>query len=139
MMAETDKDLKALDDLFATARRTSPAMPTLLADRILEDAADVQIARAEVAARRLAPHPSAPATLRPALRLWRQFQAAIGGWPAVGGLMAASLTGLWIGLAPPTFLPDPAELAQLAATTGSTDSVPFESFDLAYLLDEESQ
>ena len=27
--------------------------------------------------------------------------AALGGWPALGGLAAAAVTGLWIGVAPP--------------------------------------
>ena len=32
----------------------------------------------------------------------------LGGWAGLGGLAAASAAGVWIGLAPPEFLPDPA-------------------------------
>ncbi|MFQ6548695.1 hypothetical protein AADZ90_012105 [Aestuariibius sp. 2305UL40-4] len=40
-------------------------------------------------------------TERRALPLWRVWLKAVGGWPTVGGVLAASLAGLWIGVMPP--------------------------------------
>ena len=36
-----------------------------------------------------------------ARRGWRGWLAALGGWPALGGVAMAGLVGLWIGVAPP--------------------------------------
>ena len=36
--------------------------------------------------------------------------AALGGWPAVAGLSAAAVTGLWIGVAPPEELSTTAQM-----------------------------
>lgn len=35
---------------------------------------------------------------------WRGVLDLIGGWPAMGGLVAAGVAGLWIGIAPPELL-----------------------------------
>lgn len=40
--------------------------------------------------------------------LLAQLGAALGGWPAVAGLAAASVCGLWIGISPPAGLSDTA-------------------------------
>ena len=37
---------------------------------------------------------------------WRGALGLIGGWPAMGGLVAAGVVGLWIGIAPPDVVDD---------------------------------
>lgn len=95
-MTETDKDLEAL---FAAARDTRDDMPEGLAARMVADADRIQ--QDQMA-------PVAPVRSRPGL--WDQLQTLLGGWAGMGGLVAASAAGVWIGLAPPEFLPDPAGL-----------------------------
>ncbi len=50
------------------------------------------------------------------------FFGLIGGWPAMGGMVAASAMGLWLGLAPPAIM------ASLSTTT--TDSVNVSIFSV---------
>ncbi|MGR3760203.1 hypothetical protein ACUXV3_08720 [Roseobacteraceae bacterium NS-SX3] len=122
-MADTDKSLQDLEDLFADVRAQPAELPPGLARAILADAEALQ------------PGTAAPEPARRPLR-WRQFLRAVGGWPGMGGLAAASAAGLWVGLYPPAFLPDPVELAGFAA--GSAE-LPYESYDLAMMLAEEAQ
>lgn len=119
-----------LDDLFAAARHAPPPMPKALEAAILQDAADLQ-------QERHAPEGRATGANRRGgrSRLWQQFAAAIGGWPAVGGLAMASLTGLWIGIAPPSFLPDPA--GQVAALASGAGFLVEPSYDISLLLSDE--
>ena len=135
-MAETDKDLNDLEALFAKARQAPPAMPQALNMRILEDAAEVQAERRAAGSLKILQQVSEGSFAVFARRLWGQFSGAVGGWPTMGGLAAASAAGLWIGLAPPSFMPDPVLLAQLSADTAS---LPFDSYDLAVMLGEETQ
>lgn len=124
-MADTDKALQELEDLFAAARAEPPAVPDQLTAAILEDAARVQ------------PGLQAAAPARRArLPLWRQLTEAIGGWPALGSLAAASAAGLWIGVAPPSFVPDP---AALAGYEDSGSAFADESYDMALMLSEDLQ
>ncbi|WP_171178248.1 hypothetical protein [Ruegeria sp. HKCCD8929] len=97
-MAENDTDL---DALFAAARQERDFLPEDLAARMLADAQAVQAVRA---ASETAPEQAK----RPGL--WSQLGSALGGWRGIGGLATACAAGVWIGLAPPAFLPDPAEL-----------------------------
>jgi len=100
-MAETDTELERLKGYFEAAKRQTPDLPEALAARMLADAATVQAARADrVSAREFAPRPG----------LLRQMIDALGGWPVVAGLAAACAAGVWLGFAPPAFLPDPAGL-----------------------------
>ncbi|KIC13837.1 hypothetical protein [Leisingera sp. ANG-Vp] len=124
-MAETDKALQELEDLFAAARAERPAVPDRLTAAILEDAARERLRAEPVAPRRPARRP-----------LWRQLAEAVGGWPAMGGLAAASAAGLWIGLAPPSFVPDP---VALAGYEDSSTAVPYENYDMAVMLSEDLQ
>lgn len=82
----------ALEALFDEARATPPALPEGLAARILADA--------EAAL----PPPEPAAARAPARGGWRGFLDALGGWPAFAGLSAATMAGLWIGLAAPDSL-----------------------------------
>ena len=92
MMTHPNDDM--LDDLFAkvSAERATPD-DALLA-RVLADAAVVQAGFA-------APRPAAPAR-----GLWGRMMDTIGGWPSLGGLTAATVAGVWIGVAPPASLSD---------------------------------
>ena len=78
---------ETLEALFAEARALRPAPSADLMSRLLADA------------ERDRPRPVAT---RPSARgAWREWIAALGGWPAMGGLVAATVTGVWIGAAPP--------------------------------------
>lgn len=120
-MAETDTNMHELDQLLQIARQEKPDLPEALEARILRDAARV---RAGFAA------PARPG----AAALWRQLRAALGGWPAMGGLAAACAAGLWLGLAPPAALPDPVML--LDDTSGETLAL-FSGDDLALAMLED--
>lgn len=89
-MTDKDRDNVMLDDLFRAARgeaRSQGASPDLLA-RVLADAETHQ------------PAPQALASVAPRGRgRWAQFLSAIGGWPSVSGLAAATVAGVWIGFA----------------------------------------
>ncbi|KMK68102.1 hypothetical protein [Puniceibacterium sp. IMCC21224] len=79
-----------LDAFFEAARaQDSGADPDFLA-RLQADA--------------LREMPVAQPRTRPGLlsEIWR----AIGGWPAVAGLTAAAVTGLWVGMSPPEVVSD---------------------------------
>ena len=90
-MAMSDRD-EALDGLFAQARDLAPSPSDDLIARILADAE-------AVAAQRRAP-------VQPEPGGWRTWLESFGGWPAMGGLAAATVAGLWIGVARPTAIPD---------------------------------
>ncbi len=117
-MAETETEL----DVFFAAARHEP-MPQALADRMVTDALEVQAGRA-----------AAGAIVPRGPGIWAQLRGALGGWAGMGGLATACATGLWIGLAPPAFLPDPVQLVY----GSQEDGEPFGGFDLAGLLVEEN-
>ena len=104
-MTDRNKDDgAALEVLFDAARAEAPQVPEALMARVLADAAAQQ----------------------PAARgsAWRRLLAAFGGMPALGGLVAATCVGFWLGVAPPAGLPDLAgeilgEDAALDDTLGS--------------------
>ncbi|SDN42878.1 hypothetical protein SAMN05216196_101509 [Lutimaribacter pacificus] len=93
-MAGTDRNDTRLETLFEAARGAAPKPSADLLARVLADAEAVQAAAAPV------PRKSAP-RLR-----WRQFVDAIGGWPAMAGLVSAGVAGLWLGISPPAALDD---------------------------------
>lgn len=89
-MADQELNDATLDALFDDLRSApAPQMSQTLMARILLDADAQQ------------PVPEAP---RPGL-LARIYDA-LGGWPALGGMTAAGLCGLWLGFAPPALLSD---------------------------------
>ncbi|WP_254428647.1 MULTISPECIES: hypothetical protein [Ruegeria] len=92
-MAEDDMKL---DQLFAQARQARPELPDDLAVRILTDAETVRLDRMKPA--------------DPPRSVWARLLDGIGGWQSMGGLVAASAAGVWIGFAAPDFLPDPATI-----------------------------
>lgn len=88
-MTERDDD-RTLDAVFAQARRHAPEPSADLLARVLADAEAVQAA---LPARPLAHR---AATTRRGTGLGGVF-GLLGGWGGLGGLVAAGLTGLWIG------------------------------------------
>lgn len=110
-MKMADEDLQ-LDHLFAQAQRQRPALPDDLAVRIQTDAETVRLSR-------LAPAP------RPKPSIWNRLISNVGGWQGLGGLVAASAAGVWIGFSAPTFLPDPANLL-------TSEEAPFLVADLGF-------
>ena len=88
-MMMTDREMDRLDAVLAQARCADVAVTDALMARVLADAAREQ-ARLPVQAVRL--RGSGPVA-------W--LHDLIGGWPALGGVLAAGLAGLWVGVAPP--------------------------------------
>lgn len=130
---EHTRDEDTLAPFLAAARaQDGGALPAELRARMLADAAQVQAGFARrpgtqrPGTQRTGPQRTGPQRRRGAGR-WRAALAALGGWPALGGLAAASAAGLWIGLAPPAFLPDPAALIRPA----DADVTLFDSYDLS--------
>jgi hypothetical protein len=101
-MSQTGKPDDEMDAIFAAAHAHAPEPDADFLARVLADAEAVQDGFAAV------PEP-ARAQRAPACGLRGVF-AALGGWPAVAGLGAAAVTGLWIGVAPPESLSTTAQM-----------------------------
>lgn len=114
-MADDKQD--DLEAVFAAARQRPADVSDGLMARVLADADRI------AAMRRPAP-------------MWLQIRDALGGWPALGGLAAASAAGVWIGLAPPQALPDPAQLFMGTETSAISDTLSEGFFDVAAILEE---
>ncbi len=123
-MVENDTEDSILEAHFAAARRVDADLPAGLAARMLADADRVQAARQEVGREARADGAG----------LWRQFLALLGGWPAMGGLATACAAGVWLGIAPPDFLPDPVGL-MVAEQSSSVDLL--DSYSLSSLMPED--
>lgn len=91
-MTEPNKDDDPLAPFFDAAR----------ADERLEPSEDF-LARLEAQAEAAALAPARPG-VAPARG---GLLGLIGGWAGVGGMAAAAMAGVWIGVAPPSALPDP--------------------------------
>lgn len=115
-MVEKNTDL---DALFEVARKDRHDLPETLSGRMLADAAEVQAGWAAI------PEPFASQDI--AQGRWAQLRSLLGGWTGLGGLVTACAVGIWIGLAPPAFLPDPVEIVyrqqniDMLETGGLTD------------------
>lgn len=122
-MTDENKEFPELNSLFAAARKAdAPSCDALMA-RVLADAKAVQAGFQATAA----------GSRRPG-RVQQLFQV-LGGWPAVGGLMAATVTGIWIGVNPPSGLSDGfSQVTQTYLGIGDTaylvDIAPGSEFDL---------
>ena len=121
-MTRPDQTDDMLDALFDAARgdARADASPDLMA-RVL---ADAEAALAE----------NAPAE-RPRTRggLLSQLFALLGGWPALGGLAAATLAGVWIGISAETLMP-----AQVSTLIGTDSLSTWSEFSggMLYALEE---
>jgi hypothetical protein len=108
------KEYPELSGLFDAARAQSARPSEALMARVSEDAAEVQ---SGFRTRRVMP-------VKPG-RMAQLFQV-LGGWPAMGGLVMAAATGLWIGAFPPDSLSVGVSQAAQALLVGN---------DTAYLID----
>lgn len=98
-MAEDTHEFEGLGSFFEAAKRDGGRLPEGLSDRILADAAREQALIIHSVER------------SSGLRKWfGQFRDVLGGWYGMGGLAAACAAGVWIGISPPTGLPDPVQL-----------------------------
>lgn len=88
-----DTDDRMLESLFDAARADPPHVPDALLARVIADAQTFQ-----------------PEIARTGWHAWRGRLRAIGGLPALGGLVTATCVGFWLGVAPPEGLPDLAGL-----------------------------
>lgn len=115
-MAERNNDT-GLDAFFAAAA-DDPILPP----------GDLM---ARVEAEALAEMPRAGAVVASQPGLLAQLMGALGGWPAVAGLAAACVTGVWIGASSPDSLQ-----SVWTATEAGLDGIgmdPVSGFDLALL------
>ena len=97
-----DLDMNALDALFVEAVNDASTQPSeSFMARVVTDALARQ---------------SMPKIVQPSL--WAQITAMVGGWQGMGGLVAATCAGFWIGINPPEGLP-----TQLETFLGSETSV----------------
>lgn len=127
---KTPLDDDGLERFFDAARRDAPDPSDALMARVLADA----LAAQPPAAPRPLPRPGVWASLRAALT---QLRAALGGWPALGGLATAGLMGLAIGIAAPASMADLATaLLGQGADTYLVDLMPELDFDIAMDLSE---
>ncbi len=85
--SEKSSDDFDLDALFDEARQASPVASSDLMQRISKDAALVQTKEEAVVA--------------PTTSWLKRGFAALGGWPALGGLATAAVTGVYIGFMQP--------------------------------------
>jgi len=102
MVTEPETDRNAGDDAlladFFAAGRAVPAVPPDLAARILADArAELEHSRAGAVAA------TGPAQA-PARGFLSSLLSAIGGWPAISGMAAATAAGVWLGFASPALI-----------------------------------
>lgn len=114
MMNQRDDEFATVDALLAQARNSPPQVPDALMARVL---ADAQAAQPEIIR-------SMPETQD----LWARFCEVFGGWQGMGGMVAATCAGVWIGLSPPETLPDAGvllfgyETTDVSATTAELTS-----------------
>ncbi len=95
-MKQSDKkDLETVEGLLNDARQVPVDLPPGLTARVLMDAERVQLALS---------------ANQPSGWSFHRLLDAIGGWPALSGLAAASCIGFWIGISPLEGIVDPANL-----------------------------
>jgi hypothetical protein len=78
--------MKALDAVFAEASKLAPD-ETFMAQMMQEALA----------------HQPVPTVAAPPW--WQQVTAILGGWQGMGGLVAATCVGFWVGINPPDTMP----------------------------------
>jgi len=87
----TDPKSTELDVFFAAAKENVPTPNQDLMARVMADAAALQPQNAGFAP-----------VAKPGV--WESFLDMIGGWPALSGVAAAGVAGVWLGVAPPVSL-----------------------------------
>jgi hypothetical protein len=107
-MTDDDRQEARLETVFEEARKAHPEPSAELMARVLADAEAAQVGFA-----------AAPAP-RPRSGYLRQFFEALGGWPAMAGLAAAGVAGLWLGVSPAVGVSD-----ALASYLGAGDTASY--------------
>jgi hypothetical protein len=102
-MSEID-DMARLNALLEDAAKNR-GVPQELTRRVLADAEALQ------------PRNAPPDRPRRRRSIW----AVLSSWPAMGGLVAATCAGFWVGISPPVFLPDAGALV-----LGASEDVSYE-------------
>lgn len=108
---DKDKADQSLDALFDAARAAPPDVPEALMAAVVADAA------AQMPAAR-----GGGSWVQRAL-------AALGGLPALGGMVTATCVGFWLGLAPPEGLPDVGEAIWALGTENTTELAMVDVYD----------
>lgn len=114
----TDHGMDDLQSFFDAAKAQTPEPSADLLARVQADALTMQPVRTAAVSER------APGILR-------QLFMAIGGWPAVTGLTAATVLGVWLGAVQPAGLSDSLSTALYGDGTLTVD--PQSSFDFVLL------
>lgn len=94
MMMTNEPDDMIFEALVKDARRHQPEPSDALLGRIMMDADNVLAQRARTG------------SVSGSRSLGAILLAALGGWTALSGMAAATVAGLWIGVAPPEALSD---------------------------------
>lgn len=87
-MTQPDPDMKALDALLAEAPNVAPDEAFMA--RMMQEALAHQ------------PMPTIEVARVP---WWQQVTGILGGWQGMGGLVAATCVGFWVGINPPDTMP----------------------------------
>ena len=102
----TQPDDRLLASLFDEARSEDAELSDDLMARVLADASEYQ--------------PKTQSVTTAKISIWEKLLSGVGGWPALSGVTAAGVAGLWIGLTPPDVVDD-----WVANALGNTTSVSF--------------
>lgn len=90
-MTQPDPDMRDIDALFADAADGHGAEPSpAFMAQVMQDALT---------------HQPVVVPVYFTKSRWRQVMSALGGWQGMGGLVAATCAGFWIGINPPDTLP----------------------------------
>lgn len=87
--SKDDFEGAGLETLLDAARAAAPRPSSDLLDRIAADAALSQ------------PRAGLPRAGAPSRGVWGQMLDSLGGWPTIGGLITATVAGVYIGIAQP--------------------------------------
>ena len=109
-ITDNERHEARLEAAFEAARAARPEPSADLMARVLADA--------EASQAGFTATPGARA--RPRYGYLRQFFEALGGWPAMAGLTAAGIAGVWLGVSPDVGLSD-----ALASFLGAGDMVSY--------------
>lgn len=99
---EKQMDETGLDALFAEMGRDRPQPSEALLSRIVADAEEVQPV----------PMPRMPQKRS----VFGQMMDALGGWPALGGLVTATVAGVYIGFAQPDLVNMQTDVSEIGDT-----------------------
>ena len=120
-MTDHEKDDQMLDEMFATARKDSANVSADLMARVMQNAQAVQAGFER----------ETPKLIESRFQGFslRGLVGSLGGWPAIGGLVAATAVGVWLGVAPLSGL---SEVAGNYLFDGSTIEEPLGGIEADY-------